>query len=191
MKNIFLLLLAMLWFMGCTTESDDLTTQSNKSLEYRGAGKVNICHNGHIINVSRSAIPAHLAHGDAIDDDGDGYYSHSNTCGVPVDCNDGDAGHNVSCCPAGSWCGDLGPFNITIIFNGDCGALVNFPGSPGYPCEVPVTWVLNSSNGNTFVYTETDLCGVNGCQVTVTDNGTTLHVVYGCASASGDVVPCE
>ena len=28
--------------------------------------KVDICHNGHIINVSVNAIPAHLAHGDTL-----------------------------------------------------------------------------------------------------------------------------
>ena len=37
-------------------------------------GKISICHNGHTINVSLNALPAHIAHGDtgACGSDGEG-----------------------------------------------------------------------------------------------------------------------
>src|SRR4051812_6017838 len=50
-------------------------------------GKVNVCHKGKVISISSHALPAHKAHGDAIDMDHDGYFGGENSCSVP-DCDD-------------------------------------------------------------------------------------------------------
>lgn len=49
--------------------------------------KVKVCHKGKIILVDYHAIPAHQAHGDAIDKDNDGYFDTDNSCSA-VDCDD-------------------------------------------------------------------------------------------------------
>ncbi|WP_083930740.1 LamG-like jellyroll fold domain-containing protein [Eudoraea adriatica] len=51
--------------------------------------KTDVCHNGHIINISNNALGAHQRHGDAVDMDGDGYFDIASVCGE-VDCNDSD-----------------------------------------------------------------------------------------------------
>jgi hypothetical protein len=51
--------------------------------------KVKICHKGKIIRVDGHAIRAHLGHGDAVDKDGDGYFTGDNSCSAP-DCDDND-----------------------------------------------------------------------------------------------------
>ena len=60
----------------------------------RGSNKVDVCHNGHINNVSINAVPAHQGHGDAVDMDGDGYFDMANDCTSGVDCDDTDAAVN-------------------------------------------------------------------------------------------------
>ena len=76
-------------------QKDDQISETNLSaLEsdidaHGNSSKVDVCHNDHIINISRNAIPAHQRHGDAFDMDGDGYFDIDNTCG-PVDCDDSD-----------------------------------------------------------------------------------------------------
>lgn len=76
MKNFFLTLSVLaftLLLSGCEDEH-----------------KVNICHKGKIICVDYHEIPAHEAHGDAVDLDGDGYFDGDNSCSDP-DCDDTDA----------------------------------------------------------------------------------------------------
>ena len=41
-------------------------TVSNSAAQDQYVGKITICHKGHTIRISRSALPAHLAHGDTI-----------------------------------------------------------------------------------------------------------------------------
>ena len=65
---------------------EDSLTSTEATLR-GGAVKVDVCHNGHIINVSVNSLPAHLAHSDAVDMDGDGYFDKDNVCG-PTDCDD-------------------------------------------------------------------------------------------------------
>ncbi len=59
----------------------------------RKNSKVDICHNGRIINVSINAVGAHQGHGDAVDLDGDGYFDIDNSCSE-TDCNDDDPNIN-------------------------------------------------------------------------------------------------
>ncbi len=61
---------------------------SNTKVNGKGS-KVDICHNGHVINVSINALDAHQRHGDAVDLDGDGYFDIDNVCS-DTDCDDED-----------------------------------------------------------------------------------------------------
>lgn len=76
-------------------QKDDPASENNLQTAYsdidaRGKkSKVDVCHNDHIINISRNAIRAHQRHGDAFDMDGDGYFDIDNSCG-PTDCDDSD-----------------------------------------------------------------------------------------------------
>jgi hypothetical protein len=54
------------------------------------SNKRDVCHNGNIININVNAIPAHQAHGDAVDMDGDGFFDIDNSCSA-TDCDDNDA----------------------------------------------------------------------------------------------------
>ena len=55
------------------------------------SGQISVCHNGNIIQVNSNAIPAHQAHGDAVDLDGDGYFDKESSCSTEIDCDDNDA----------------------------------------------------------------------------------------------------
>ena len=54
------------------------------------SGKIDVCHNGKVININGNALPAHQRHGDAIDMDGDGLFDIDNDCSA-TDCDDNDA----------------------------------------------------------------------------------------------------
>ena len=89
MKRILFFIVLTILITNCTKDevkqndqfTDDLT------LDLRGQ-KIDVCHNGNIINVSINAVPAHQAHGDAVDMDGDGYFDGENECDKPIDCAD-------------------------------------------------------------------------------------------------------
>jgi putative metal-binding protein len=96
-------LLFLLLAISC--QKDDSFIESNNGLsdldvhDLGGAAsdrgdKIDICHNGEIINVSLAAEPAHLGHGDALDRDGDGYFDIESVCGTEVDCDDYDPAVN-------------------------------------------------------------------------------------------------
>ncbi|HEX5170584.1 MAG TPA: hypothetical protein VFW11_15515 [Cyclobacteriaceae bacterium] len=55
--------------------------------------RVSICHKGKIITIDTHAVKAHVAHGDAVDMDGDGYFTGDNSCSEP-DCDDTDPAVN-------------------------------------------------------------------------------------------------
>ena len=108
MKKLLLPFLALLFFISCEKEpSIDPVSEENiaeniaedGSSNARRSGKIDVCHNGHIININVNAIPAHQAHGDAVDMDGDGFYDMENECGEPVDCDDTDDQLTDNCCP--------------------------------------------------------------------------------------------
>lgn len=90
MKNLFLLTILILFISGCEKQNNstenDLTELSSKSK----LGKVDVCHNGKIININANALPAHKRHGDAVDMDGDGLFDIDNNCSA-TDCDDNDA----------------------------------------------------------------------------------------------------
>ena len=98
MKNSIYLLVFLLMTLGCSKDSNDPITESvseTETLDTRGV-KVDVCHvdedgNWHVINISQSALPAHLAHGDVhlVDNDGDGYVAE-NECVPGGDCDDND-----------------------------------------------------------------------------------------------------
>ncbi|MFT5167060.1 MAG: hypothetical protein ACI8P3_002297 [Saprospiraceae bacterium] len=69
------------------------TNDPGGSASNRG-NKVDVCHNGKIINVSVNAIPTHQGHGDAVDMDGDSYFDLENVCSPGIDCNDSDPNVN-------------------------------------------------------------------------------------------------
>lgn len=103
MKRILFCVALCVLALSCST--DELTVQDYQT-ETRGV-KVDVCHNGHIINVSINALPAHQAHGDAVDMDGDGYFDMDNECG-PTDCDDNDDTLTDNCCPVEcTWCEDI------------------------------------------------------------------------------------
>ena len=98
MKKLLLPLLAILFLSSCEKESStDLVTEEiiyeNGSATTRSSNKRDVCHNGNIININVNAIPAHQAHGDAVDMDEDGYFDTANPCSE-TDCDDTDAAVN-------------------------------------------------------------------------------------------------
>ena len=191
MKNVLFPLLFILFLISCNSDSNEIVAPSDAPIGIRSANKVNVCHNGQVININRNALPAHLAHGDAIDNDGDGYFSGPNACGMPEDCNDDDAALTDNCCLSGNWCGTVTYFTIYVAFNEDCTATIEFNGAP---CpNGDVTWELLSVEDNVYTYQETDLCGINGCIVTVTAGDDSLFVSYDCTSppSTGTLTPCE
>lgn len=99
MKKLFLPLLLATFIIGCEQESPidqvsaDYTYENGSNTE---GNKVDVCHNGRIINVSVNAVPAHQGHGDAVDMDGDGYFDIENDCSE-TDCDDSDYNIENNC----------------------------------------------------------------------------------------------
>ena len=105
MKNGFLLAVLSLFIFSCAQEELTVDQTTNDTpVELRKAQKVDVCHYDEeenkwvLINVSINSVPAHRAHGDAVDMDGDGYFDKENGCG-PVDCDDTDPTLTNNCCP--------------------------------------------------------------------------------------------
>ncbi|WP_235298205.1 PA domain-containing protein [Portibacter marinus] len=146
--------------------------------------KVDICHiddegGSRIINVNGNAWPDHELHGDAIDQDGDGLFDRENDCSI-TDCNDEDP-VNLS----GKYCGLVyGYFNGEYIGNlgyvitveeGGCAITVE----AGY-CFEGIEWTLTEANGNVYTYMESDPCAIDGCMITLVNNGNDVHVSFDC-----------
>jgi len=107
MKKLLFPLLLILLFTSCQKQIAEenvpgVNTKGSSSVAAGNANqKIDVCHtegNGswHTINISVSALPAHLAHGDIVPDaDGDGY-TKVNQCGNgnQDDCNDLNAAVN-------------------------------------------------------------------------------------------------
>lgn len=96
MKKLLLPLLAIFIFNSCQKQIP--TEQALKKTlieEFHSSSvthiKVKICHqNGVEIVIDEAALNTHIAHGDAIDLDDDGYFDRQNPCSA-VDCNDNNA----------------------------------------------------------------------------------------------------
>ncbi|MGB5371267.1 MAG: hypothetical protein WBN18_12630 [Flavobacteriaceae bacterium] len=90
MKRILFTMLLLLFLVGCDKEQDP-TENTLTSVSGKGkSAKVDVCHNGKIINVNGNALPAHRKHGDAVDMDGDGLFDIDNICSA-TDCDDTNA----------------------------------------------------------------------------------------------------
>ncbi len=72
---------------------DELELSGSSGDDEGKKSKVDICHNGRIINVSINALGGHQGHGDAVDLDGDGYFDIDNSCSA-TDCDDTDPDKN-------------------------------------------------------------------------------------------------
>lgn len=148
---------AAIFLAGCQKEN------SNEWLKQQSNHKVDICHKGHLINVSINAVNAHDGHGNAIDLDGDGFFSEENTCGFLLDCDDTD-GYVLG---EGNWAGELEQidccfYDATITFG--CGfteAIIDYGFCTGM-------LELVSQDGDVYVFAEevTEGC-VPDCSVTI------------------------
>ncbi len=93
-KYAWLLFLGLAFlFYSCEEEESVFDSQAEliddeSKINGKGA-KVDICHNGRVINVSINALDAHQRHGDAVDLDGDGFFDIDNVCSE-TDCDDAD-----------------------------------------------------------------------------------------------------
>ena len=95
MKKLLLPFFALVFLISCEKERDTEILLEQENIEdinitTRSSNKRDVCHNGNIININVNAIPAHQAHGDAVDMDGDGYFDIDNPCSE-TDCDDTDA----------------------------------------------------------------------------------------------------
>jgi hypothetical protein len=96
--------------------------------------KVKVCHKGKIISIDSHAVEAHLAHGDAVDMDGDGFFAGENACSAP-DCDDTNANINPGA-EAPNNC-DADPCAITLleVLNATC-----TDPDPTYDLQLRVTY---------------------------------------------------
>ncbi len=101
MKKFILPLIITLLLSACEKDKlNDLSFKSTSEEFLKAGNQVAVCHksgdNWHVINININAWPAHEAHGDAIDMDGDGYFDRECGCSE-VDCNDEDQDVNTDC----------------------------------------------------------------------------------------------
>lgn len=146
-NGLFILLLLIL-AISCEQESvipaspDDYSVNQDEpgdgTLSFRGGNKVDICHNGKIISVNINAVPAHQAHGDAVDMDGDGYFDMVSDCGTgEADCDDNDPDVNVTVCGVTTYQFDnLSPGNLDGQDGWTARGWVNNTPQPAFITEV-------------------------------------------------------
>lgn len=93
--------------------------------------KVVVCHKGKVIKINIHALQAHVSHGDAVDMDGDGFFTGDNACSEP-DCDDTDAAVN----PGADNCGQ-NPCSITNLelLNATC-----TDPNPTYDLQLRITY---------------------------------------------------
>ncbi|HYH14310.1 MAG TPA: putative metal-binding motif-containing protein [Flavisolibacter sp.] len=129
MKGFIILFASLFLFQNCQKSHEESSRSSllDKKGEAglsseNGTGRVGICHytgndTYEAIVVSESALPAHLEHGDYINDyDNDGYTAFK-TCGSGDDCNDKDPKINPG---AEEICGDKVDNNCNGLIDENC-----------------------------------------------------------------------
>ena len=95
MKKLILLVLVFAGIMACENEViapeiTEIETDQVIGISARTGG-VSVCHkNAGEIVIGEAAVETHIAHGDAVDRDGDGYFDIENDCSE-VDCDDTNA----------------------------------------------------------------------------------------------------
>ena len=95
MKKLILLVLVFAGIMACENEViapeiTEIETDQGIGISARTGG-VSVCHkNAGEIVIGEAAVETHIAHGDAVDRDGDGYFDIENDCSE-VDCDDTNA----------------------------------------------------------------------------------------------------
>jgi len=90
-KKLIFLLLMFAGLMACENESiQELPQETSvtEGINARQGDKVSVCHkNAGEIVIGEAAVETHIAHGDAVDRDGDGFYDAENPCSE-TDCDD-------------------------------------------------------------------------------------------------------
>ncbi len=98
-KLLFPLFVLTLFFLTSCEKEQALAelasseTHDHNNATARSSNLIDICHYDegsdtyHVISVNGNAVPAHQAHGDAVDMDGDGYFDIPNACSE-TDCDD-------------------------------------------------------------------------------------------------------
>lgn len=145
MKNLLLTFLAFVFLIACEKENlpqePAMDTAITNPSGLRKA-KVNVCHNGHIIHVSVNAIPAHQAHGDAIDMDGDGYFDIDNAC-TETDCDDTNPAINPGAGGMNGCMEDLCAITALQVLNATC-----TDPDPTYDLQLQVTFENPPAGGS-------------------------------------------
>ncbi|MGK0255041.1 MAG: hypothetical protein ACI9OE_002559 [Mariniflexile sp.] len=110
MKKLLILFVGILVLASCSNESvvaeealvaaeETAETTTDSGLFSREGVKVSVCHkNGGEIVIDEAALNTHIAHGDAVDRDGDGFYDVENPCSQ-IDCDDNAYSPDNSCAP--------------------------------------------------------------------------------------------
>jgi hypothetical protein len=110
MKKLLILFVGILVLASCSNESvvaeeaavaaeEIAETTTDSGLFSREGVKVSVCHkNGGEIVIAEAALNTHIAHGDAVDRDGDGFYDDENPCSE-IDCDDNAYSLDNSCAP--------------------------------------------------------------------------------------------
>lgn len=168
MKKLTFLSFVLFLMFSCNKEeglSPDETiitpSASHTNLQASSRGdKVDVCHNGNIINISINAVSAHQAHGDVVDMDGDGYFDGPSNCSIEVDCDDTDATINpgiteVLCNGVDDDCNSNTPDQQAEICNNgiddDCDGDVDEDDSDCSTCSYGLEIPYNVNFNGTFI----------------------------------------
>jgi surface protein len=96
MKKLIILFVGILVLASCSKESVAVE-ETISGIFSQGGVKVSVCHgNAGAIVIGESALDTHIAHGDAVDRDGDGFYDKENPCSE-IDCDDTAFSEDNSC----------------------------------------------------------------------------------------------
>ena len=138
MKKLSLLFVCILTIASCekdalteevsleeTVQNPDVYARQGNNVSKQG-NNVAVCHNnGNIIFVNENALSAHIAHGDAVDEDGDGFFNMENSCSEGIDCEDTNADVNpgaeeIYTDDIDNNCNDIVGYTITTIEDVNC-----------------------------------------------------------------------
>lgn len=121
---------------------------------------VHICQWGVDFYVSRLVLPLHIAWGavELIDEDGDGYFTQANSCGLPVDCDDTNpdiqlAADNADCDPSTPDAIAVPPIDCTYDFISTTSLFFFLSyGPPMLGPEIGSTYTVDASNPSAVLH---------------------------------------